>query len=85
MEKFYWYDECVNCHQGRLILIEDTTNGRMYLHCEECERGWLTPEEVSDNSRGFLTLEEDFETENPNWKTIKQYGWESVAKHSFSE
>ena len=85
MEKFYWYDECVSCHQGRLILTEDITNKRMYLHCEECERGWFTPEEASEKAKSFLTLEEDFETENPDWNSIQQYGWEKAAKHYFSE
>ncbi|MDD1796272.1 hypothetical protein L4D06_23780 [Enterovibrio makurazakiensis] len=85
MEKYYWYSQCVNCNQGRLILTEDTTNKRMYLHCEECERGWLNPQEAHDNSKGFLALEEDFETDNPNIETITIYGWKSIAMHSFSE
>jgi hypothetical protein len=85
LEKFYWYDECVNCHQGRLILTEDTTNKRIYLHCEECERGWLTTLEASDKSKGFLTLNENFEAENPSFETIKKYGWEAAARNSFSE
>lgn len=85
MEKYYWYDECVNCHQGRLLLTEDITNKRLYLHCEECERSWLRPEEASNNVKGFLTLEAVFETENPTYETISQYGWETVAKHSFWE
>ncbi len=85
MEKYYWYDECANCRQGRLILTEDTTNKRIYLHCEECEYGWLNPKEINETSKGFLTLEEEFETESPNLETIKKYGWETVARNSFHE
>jgi hypothetical protein len=85
MEKFYWYDECVNCHQGRLIITEDITNKRLYLHCEECEYGWLDPSHAGDVGDGFLTLLEEFETQNPSMEVIRKYGWESFARHEFSE
>jgi hypothetical protein len=85
MEKYYWYKECPNCHQGRLILTEDITNKRIYLHCEECERGWLNPNEIDDLSKSFLTINIDYETENPNIKKIEDYGWKDIAKNSFTE
>jgi hypothetical protein len=85
MEKYYWYDECTNCHQGRLIITEDLTNKRLYLHCEECEYGWTVPEQTGNVSDGFLTLLEEFETRNPNIDEIRRYGWEKYAKHVFSE
>ncbi|PIB11564.1 hypothetical protein [Vibrio rotiferianus] len=85
METYYWYDECTKCHQGRLIITKDVTNDRLYLHCEECEYGWLAPSEVKEPSKSFLTLIEDFETENPDMDTIKAYSWENYACHEFSE
>ncbi len=62
-------------------MTEDVTNQRVYLYCEECEYGWLSPEEAGDVAKGFLTLEESFETENPSLEKIKQYDWAAVAKY----
>ncbi|ASA54582.1 hypothetical protein RND59_13360 [Vibrio ruber] len=85
MEKFYWFCECSNCHQGRLIITEDITNNRLYLHCEECEYGWLNPLDTDDIEKGFLTLLEEFETRNPSIEDIGQYNWLDYAKNSFVE
>ena len=85
MKKFYWYDECVHCHQGRLIITEDVTNKKLYLHCEECEYGWTDPAKADNVNEGFLTLMEDFETRNPSFEVIKKYGWEKYARHNFTE
>jgi hypothetical protein len=84
--KFYWFRTCPNClGQGRLIITEDVTNRRLYLHCEECEIGWLDPETVNDRAKGFLTLVEEFETVNPSLERIRLLGWEKYAQNSFSE
>ncbi|WP_415891600.1 hypothetical protein ACMXYN_09485 [Neptuniibacter sp. PT8_73] len=85
MEDFYWYENCPNCNQGRLIVTEDITNNRLYLHCEECEMGWLDPERANEVEFGFLTLLEEFETVNPDLATINRYGWNQYAKNKFTE
>jgi len=61
--------------------MEDTTHGRLYLHCEECEMGWLQPQESHDPSKGFLTLNEIFESEIPSYDRILKFGWSGYAKH----
>lgn len=85
MEKYYWYENCPACKQGRLIITRDITHERLYLHCEECEMGWLNPSDTDQNINGFLTLLVDFETENPKLETIQKHNWSAIAKHSFEE
>lgn len=86
MSKYFWYKTCPSCNgQGRLIITSDITNDRLYLHCEECEMGWINPKDVDDVKKGFLTLDEDFETENPTYEKILQYGWQEYAVHCFEE
>ncbi|NUP11265.1 MAG: hypothetical protein HOW73_34905 [Polyangiaceae bacterium] len=58
----YWYTDCPKCNQGRLILMKNLSSNTFHVHCEECETGYRTPEDVAKN-RGFLTLEEEFEAE----------------------
>jgi len=85
METVYWYESCSACKgQGRLLIQEDVTNGRLYLHCEECEMGWLDPAEVKDSKKGFLTLQVDFESRNPTPATLAQFGWTKYAKHEIN-
>ena len=79
----YWYKECPFCRQGRLHLFEDITHNRLYLHCEECEWGWLNPHEASDPGRGFCTIDAEFESKAVNMDTIRFYGWEEYARHSY--
>jgi hypothetical protein len=79
-ERFYWYRTCPACGQGRLFITEDITNGRLYLHCEDCEMGWLRPEDSSDPSKGFLTLNENFETTMPSRERIHELGWSAYVK-----
>lgn len=81
----YWFKECSFCHQGRLIIVYDVTNLRLYLHCEECERGWLDPAEAENAGKGFLTLLESFETEMPSLKTIENMGWLEYVGGRFEE
>lgn len=83
MQTYFWYANCPRCQQGRLVIIEDVTNDRLYLHCEECEMGWLDPATAYDAANGFLTLLENFNTRNPDLDTIKKRGWEKIAKYSF--
>lgn len=86
MQKYFWYKTCSNCNgQGRLIITEDVTHNNLYLHCEECEMGWRNIKDVDDFKKGFLTLNEEFETENPTYEKICEYGWKEYAKYSFKE
>ena len=41
MKTSYWTRMCENCGHGRLVLQHDITNHRIYVHCEDCEMGWL--------------------------------------------
>ena len=63
------------------MIQEDVTNGRLYLHCEECEMGWLDPAQIKDVAKGFLTLHADFESRNSTRDTLTLFGWEKYAKH----
>ncbi|HXO42199.1 MAG TPA: hypothetical protein VN999_12160 [Thermoanaerobaculia bacterium] len=84
--KYYWYKQCPICEgQGRLLILRDVTHDRLYLHCDECEWGWLDPELVDDVSAAFLTLDEEFNSEAPTLEEIQRYGWERYALHSFEE
>lgn len=82
--RYYWHSTCPFCNQGRLILTKDKTNNKIYLHCEECERGWYNIDELK-TSKGFLTLTEEFETENPSLEEIERLGWRKAAKYNFDE
>jgi hypothetical protein len=72
----FWLTTCPNCHhQGRLIVMNDLTRNRLYLHCEECESGWVDPEQVSDPTARFLTLDEEFDAEPATEADLRRYGW----------
>ena len=83
MRTFYWYKQCPRCKQGELTIMEDLTHRRLYFHCGECETGFLRPEDTDDSEKGFLTLTEDFEAENPSLERIVALGWGEFAKHRF--
>jgi len=69
-EQFWLNKECPICEQGRLFVTEDITNQRLYLHCEECECGWLNPEELT-KGKSFLAINPDFEERIPSKETIE--------------
>lgn len=77
----YWYRTCTSCGQGRLYLQRDITHDRLYLHCEECEWGWLDPEACDRGEPGFLTLLLEYESDNPSESEIEVAGWRRFAKH----
>lgn len=77
----YWYDICPFCHQGRLFVYKNISNNNLYLHCEECERGWLRPEDTLENNNGFLTILEEFDAIEASFIDIKNYGWSKYALH----
>lgn len=75
-----WYTTCRFCQQGRLYLFKNLTTQQLYLHCEECERGFENPErlEVADS---FLTLTREYEATAATWDDIRAAGWEGYAIH----
>ena len=77
----HWFGICSFCHQGRLFVFKNITNGNLYLHCEECERGWVNPDEVHDKNKSFLTLSQDFEAVEANEGDIEKYGWKIFKLH----
>lgn len=81
----YWYVICSFCQQGRLFVFKNTTDNNLYLHCEECERGWLNPDEVDDDNESFLTLVQKFEATEANGDDIEKYGWQKYPLHKEEE
>jgi hypothetical protein len=78
----FWFRECTVCEQGRLVFMEDTTNDRIYLHCEECEQGFWSPDDVQDPEKSFLTLTEDFEAEPATEERIAALGWGGLPRRA---
>ncbi|RWX09051.1 hypothetical protein EHI42_27540 [Rhizobium hidalgonense] len=78
----YWAGACAHCHQGRLIFQNDVTHRRLYVHCEECEWGWLHPSDVGDAEKGFLTLLQNFDTGDPTLEEIQQSEWRNYLTGS---
>ena len=50
--------QCPLCRQGRLFLFRSVENGQVYAHCEECEQGYRSPDELQYEC-GFPTLADD--------------------------
>jgi hypothetical protein len=83
MTTYYWYKTCPRCAQDRLLMQWNRDAESLYLHCGECEGGWHHPDEVADASKGFLTLFEDFVSENPSLEQIARGGWKPFVSGSF--
>ncbi|QSQ14917.1 hypothetical protein [Myxococcus landrumensis] len=81
---YYWYKECPFCHHGVLLIARDKTRGSLYLYCDECGYGWRDPEHLDPSAR-FLTLTEDFETEDPTAEEIDAAGWGKYRLHSIEK
>lgn len=83
--RYFWNRECPFCRQGRLLIAKDVTRGALYLHCEECERGWRDPETADDAKASFLTLDEEFEGSFPDETEIDLAGWGRYKTHTFED
>lgn len=83
-EKYYWYDMCPSCKQGRLVFMMNTTSRSIYLHCGECEMGWGSPKDVENNSSGFLILREDYDARAATKEEIGEDGWAFCIQGYFS-
>ncbi len=82
--KLLWYKTCPFCNQGRLFIFMNLEANKLYLHCEECERGYYDPSQINiENS--FLTLQEDFEAIKARPEDIKQYGWDKLSINTIYE
>ena len=55
--------------------MKDLTRNRLYLHCDECESGWLDPGKIGDRGTRFLTLDEDFDAKPATEDEITQHNW----------
>jgi hypothetical protein len=80
MTQLYSVGTCPRCnHQGRLYLQKDLSSLTLYAHCEECESGFRKPEDLKSPHSGFLTLLEDYESENPTIEEISRSVWANLA------
>jgi hypothetical protein len=61
MKQLYWHSICPFCNQGRLFLYKRLDLDKLYLHCEECERGYNNIEEISVD-KSFSTLDVEFDS-----------------------
>jgi hypothetical protein len=73
--KLFWYKTCPFCNQGRLFIFKNLNLNKLYLHCEECERGYYDPDEFNVES-SFLTLTEDFDAIEATSQDIKAHNWD---------
>ena len=75
--KLFWYKQCPFCNQGRLFVFKNLDTNKLYLHCEECERGYNNPNQIAaENS--FLTLHEDFKAIAASDNDLKEHDWDSL-------
>lgn len=78
MKPYFHVGLCSSCRQGRLILQRIDRSRQIYAHCEECEWGFMEPEDVQYPERAFLTLSSDGDTSDPTIEEIAETVW---AKH----
>jgi hypothetical protein len=71
------YSVCPRCNQDVLFVMKRRDNGRLYLHCEECEWAWNAPEDIAAIERGFLGL--DIDADYARQDEIAQAGWPADA------
>lgn len=80
----YWYKTCPFCGQGRLFIYKDINADRLYLHCEECERGYYDPSNIVAEA-SFLILSENFEAKEASVEDIVEGGWGELRIEASSE
>ncbi len=74
MTPHFHVGQCPSCRQGRLFLYRKVITGLIYGHCEECEWGYSSPDELAAG-RGFLTLFDPDEAEAANHAQIRRSPW----------
>ncbi len=70
MAQRFHIGQCPMCRQGRLLLFRSLATGDVYGHCEECEQGYLKPDDLNLKG-GFLTTLDDSDAE---WATAEEVG-----------
>ncbi|WP_411034589.1 hypothetical protein [Shinella sp. BYT-45] len=75
MRRLYHVGTCPLCNQGRLFLQKNLNASVIYAHCEECEHGYRSPGDIGFPDRGFLTLTEDYDTDDPTREEISRSEW----------
>jgi hypothetical protein len=45
-ENYAWIGVCPVCGQGRQMIARESHSGRLYVHCEDCESEWQSPQEA---------------------------------------
>lgn len=82
--KLLWYKTCPFCNQGRLFIFKNLGINKLYLHCEECERGYYDPNKIKEEN-SFLTLQENFEAIAATLEDIKEHGWDKFQINTIYE
>jgi uncharacterized protein (DUF983 family) len=67
--------QCPQCRQGRLFLFRNVETGDIYGHCEECEQGYLSPDDLEAEQGGFLTLLDDADAEWATQEEVARSVW----------
>ncbi|MET3793230.1 hypothetical protein [Aquamicrobium terrae] len=62
---------CPSCREGRLFLFRNLVSGDVYGHCEECEQGYNTPDDLEAKNGGFLTL---LDQDDAEWAAEEEVG-----------
>lgn len=75
----YHIGQCPLCRQGRLFLFRNSATGGVYGHCEECEHGFLSPDDLEAGQGGFLTLLDDDEADWATREDIRRSVWANVV------
>jgi len=68
---------CPACNQGRLFIYKNLDKNVLYLHCEECERGYYDPQHI-DVGNSFLTLLFDFDSVEATIEDLKENNWQDL-------
>lgn len=80
MKDLFWYKTCPFCNQGRLFLFKNLDDNTLYLHCEECERGYKDIKNIS-RENSFLTITEEYKAREATKEDIQEFGLDLSAFH----
>ncbi len=77
IKNLLWYKTCPFCNQGRLFIFKNLHINKLYLHCEECERGYYDPTKLKVENF-FLSLQEEFNAIAATLEDIKEHDWDNL-------
>lgn len=75
MSEQFWFKQCPFCDQGRLFVFKNLDKNILYLHCEECERGYDDFDNI-EKSNSFSTLDEEDDAVEATMEDIKEFGFD---------